>query len=355
MRSQTAVDRQVTHSRATASLRQIGRAMLRCWLLMLPFGTAVPATFGGDGGDDSGSGGSPISPPDTALMDSVHTQSQSHDNPGFFRRLADDIVRQGSSPFRMDGTDLLWLGGATAITAGLIAIDEPFDNQVKDLKERRSWITNSSEIITEFGGNYGIGAAALFAGYSFIWNDPKGKETSAMLAQALITSGLWTRLGKFLTGRERPSNAYSEGRAIGTWYGPLLQCNGDHRFGGPKFDAFPSGHTATAFAIATVFAEQYNQTLTVPILAYGLAGIVGFSRTLEHTHWISDVVVGAALGYLCGRDVVAGYRPPQPATPTAPTEPSPPAEGGLRWDISPFLTSQAAGVGITLSVTALVN
>lgn len=344
MKPQHGMNRQRGQRPAATLIRGGGRVLLACVLLAALFGKATAATLGGDGNH-------PTPRPDTSLVDSLQLQSQdqSQTGPGFFGRLWGDIVRQGGSPFRMDGTDLLWLGGATAITAGLVAIDEPFDNQVKDLKERHNWITNSSEIVTEFGGNYGIGAAALFAGYSFIWNDPKGKETSAMLAQALITSGLWTRLGKFLTGRERPSNAYSEGHTTGQWYGPLLQCNGDNRFGGPKFDAFPSGHTATVFAIATVFAEQYNQTLTVPILAYGFAGIVGFSRTLEHTHWISDVFVGALLGYLCGRDVVAGYRLPQSP---APTDSSPPAEGGLRWNVSPFLTSQAAGVGITLSVTS---
>lgn len=311
-------------------------ALLFCGLLPLVFCKATSATFGGE--DNS------MPPPDTALVDSLQAQAQ--DSPGFFSRLGNDIVRQGSSPFRMNEADLLWLGGAAAITAGLIAIDEPFDNQVKQLKERHRWVANSSEILTEFGGHYGIGVVALFAGYSLIGNDPKGKETSAMLAQALITSGLWTRLGKFLTGRERPSSAYAEGHPTGQWHGPLLQCNSNHRFGGPRFDAFPSGHTATAFAIATVFAEQYNHTMTIPIIAYGMAGIVGFSRTLEHTHWISDVFVGALLGYLCGHDVVTSYQSPQPTAP---------AHGHLLWRVSPFLTSQSAGVDITLSVHSLMN
>lgn len=300
------------------------------------FCKATSATFGGDD--------RPIVLPDTAVVDSLQVQPQ--DSSGFFSRLGTDIVRQGSSPFRMDGTDLLWIGGATAITAGLIAIDEPFDNQVKHLKERHRWIANSSEILTEFGGHYGIGVVALFAGYSIFSNDSKGKETSAMLAQALITSGLWTRVGKFLTGRERPSSAYAEQHPTGQWHGPLLQCNSNHRFGGPRFDAFPSGHTATAFAIATVFAEQYNHTLTIPMIAYGVAGLVGFTRTLEHTHWISDVFVGALLGYLCGHDIVASYQsPPIPA----------PTQGHLLWRVSPFLTSQSAGVDITLSVNSLAN
>ncbi|KXK53472.1 MAG: phosphoesterase PA-phosphatase-like protein [Chlorobi bacterium OLB7] len=320
-----------------------------CATLVLLSGVANAATSGsatgGNGGDEQASKELLA---DTAFMRTTPAQP-ADSGAGFFRHLWDDVLRQGAAPFRMDEGDLLWLGGAAAVTAGLIALDEPFDNQVKGIKDDYPWIANTSEIITEFGGNYGIGAAAAFAGYSFLFNDPKGKETSAMLAEALITSGLWTRLGKFLTGRERPSNAYSEGHATGKWYGPLLQCNGNHRFGGPRFDAFPSGHTATVFAIATVFAEQYNQTLVVPVAVYSFATVVGISRTLEHTHWISDVFVGALLGYLCGRDVVASYRPSPPASSSGP------AQGGIQWRLSPFLTDQSAGVSFTLSVNSLVR
>jgi membrane-associated phospholipid phosphatase len=73
------------------------------------------------------------------------------------------------------------------------------------------------------------------------------------------------------------------------------------------FDAFPSGHTATAFSIAAVFASQYNETKVVPILFYSGATLVGISRLTEHEHWASDVFVGALLGYLSGKQVVNHY------------------------------------------------
>ncbi len=57
----------------------------------------------------------------------------------------------------------------------------------------------------------------------------------------------------------------------------------------------PSGHTTVAFAAATVLAEQYP-SLMVAIPAYGVAGLVGFSRVYANQHWTSDVLVGAMLG-----------------------------------------------------------
>ncbi|TAL76684.1 MAG: phosphatase PAP2 family protein, partial [Bacteroidetes bacterium] len=74
------------------------------------------------------------------------------------------------------------------------------------------------------------------------------------------------------------------------------------------FDSFPSGHTATAFSIATVFASQYNDTKAIPILSYSLASLVGISRLTEHEHWASDVFSGALLGYLCGKQVVSHFK-----------------------------------------------
>ena len=60
---------------------------------------------------------------------------------------------------------------------------------------------------------------------------------------------------------------------------------------------FPSGHTVAAFSIATVFAERYRRHRWVPWTAYGLAGLVGFSRITLQAHFPSDVFAGAVLGY----------------------------------------------------------
>jgi hypothetical protein len=75
-----------------------------------------------------------------------------------------------------------------------------------------------------------------------------------------------------------------------------------------SYDAFPSGHTATAFSIATVFATQYSDIKAVPILCYSAATAVGISRLTEHEHWASDVFVGALIGYLSGKQVVQNFR-----------------------------------------------
>jgi hypothetical protein len=62
-----------------------------------------------------------------------------------------------------------------------------------------------------------------------------------------------------------------------------------------------------AFAAATVFAMEYKNRPWIPVFAYSAASLIGISRITENRHWTTDVVVGAALGYLTGRQVVNNY------------------------------------------------
>lgn len=264
---------------------------------------------------------------------------------GFFTftgRLWRDIGAQARSPFHADAGDAAWFGAGTISTVALFLTDQRIDDQIRGLRDRNRWISSISPVITEFGGNYGIAGTVMFAGYAYLFDDGKGKETAMMLGEALITSGLWARVGKLLTGRERPSASYSHLHPPGgTWYGPFAQIvNRSHR-SVASYDGFPSGHTATAFSIATIFAEQYDQTPTVPIIAYTAASIIGISRIVEHAHWSSDVLVGACLGYLCARQVVSSNRRDDAE--------KIPATTALHTSIYPDVVCGSPGIGVTLS------
>ncbi len=65
--------------------------------------------------------------------------------------------------------------------------------------------------------------------------------------------------------------------------------------------SFPSGHTSTSFAAATVVQQRYGWKAGVP--AYLLASYVAASRVHDRRHFVSDVMFGAGLGIAIGLTV----------------------------------------------------
>ena len=66
--------------------------------------------------------------------------------------------------------------------------------------------------------------------------------------------------------------------------------------------SFPSQHSAISWAVASVIAHEYPGPLT-KLLSYGLAGAVSVARVEAHDHFMSDAVIGSALGWYLGRQV----------------------------------------------------
>ena len=217
-------------------------------------------------------------------------------------RLGKDLWIQASSPFHMSETNAYWIGAGLVTTVALVITDQGTYNTVKDAEFDASWIHKASPTITGFGSGYALGVVGAFAGYGFIAGDSKAKETAYLATESFVASGLWGWTIKLLTGRERPS---VESESGGEWAGPLAYFRKDKNQSVSSFDAFPSGHTLTAFSIATVFAEQYSDNMIIPIVSYAGASLVGLSRITEDAHWTSDVFVGAVLGYLTAQEVVA--------------------------------------------------
>lgn len=62
-------------------------------------------------------------------------------------------------------------------------------------------------------------------------------------------------------------------------------------------NSLPSGHTAIAFAGATIFHKEYGHLSPwYSIGGYTLATFTGISRIMNNRHWASDVIVGAGVG-----------------------------------------------------------
>ncbi len=69
---------------------------------------------------------------------------------------------------------------------------------------------------------------------------------------------------------------------------------------GSNRKSFPSGHTATAFMVASMLHHEYGLTRSrwYSIGGYSVALATGVMRMANNKHWISDVVSGAGIGIL---------------------------------------------------------
>jgi membrane-associated phospholipid phosphatase len=75
-----------------------------------------------------------------------------------------------------------------------------------------------------------------------------------------------------------------------------------HRIGETLlYKAFPSGHTLTAFAIASAFYFSVDKEKRTPFMPlFLLAALVGLSRSAVGAHWLTDVLGGGGVGIWCG-------------------------------------------------------
>ena len=195
---------------------------------------------------------------------------------GYIPSLFINFGRQAVAPFHFKTKEWIISGAAFGITVALIHFDSDIDDWAKVQKQKHNWVNKSSPVITEFGGNLGICSVVAAGLLSAAFKNQKGVQTSLMATQAMITSGLWVHVIKLFSGRERPMADYNISKSEGgKWHGPFAQFDQDLAIKRPgsSFDSFPSGHAATAFSIATVFATQYSDIKAIPIISYSVASL----------------------------------------------------------------------------------
>ena len=189
------------------------------------------------------------------------------------------------APLRWDEGDLVSLGAAAGLVAGLSLLDGTMRSVVN--RNRSPFLDDVMDAVEPLGtiANYRILAGLYVAGVAA--DVPKLRQMAVgAVASSLVAGILVTPTIQTVTGRSRPRmnqpvytfNAFSGGHS------------------------FPSGHVTQAFAVASVIALESDNTL-VDVAAYGTAGMVAASRMYTGAHFISDVTAGALIGIAVGRAV----------------------------------------------------
>jgi membrane-associated phospholipid phosphatase len=189
------------------------------------------------------------------------------------------------SPFHAERSDVRWLAPLGVSTAVLLATDRHTSAELLEGGNHPTRLRISADIsrLGEFYTTGGAAAAFYFVGRAT--HNARARETGLLSAEALIDSGIVTSALKLASQRPRPN--FDNGR-------------GDFRDDG---DSFPSGHATSAWALAAVVGQEYKKKPIVKWGAYGIATAVSISRYTGRNHFLSDVLVGSAIGYGVGRYV----------------------------------------------------
>lgn len=131
------------------------------------------------------------------------------------------------------------------------------------------------EIVSNLGGpGIHFAATGLWYAISVDRCDELNKQRAWTMMKALSVTGAATMVLKLIVDNDTPNE---------------------------KWLAWPSGHTASSFTVASVLDELYGPEVGFP--AYLAAGFVGYRMMDSGDHWASDVVFGAVLGWIVGHHI----------------------------------------------------
>ena len=192
------------------------------------------------------------------------------------RRVASDYKAVASTLSDINWTQAaLYAGGAILGASALDRRAFTFAQNHKEARWMKAGITLGDALPW-----LGIAGAAATA---FASTDPQLSRTSYAASEAGAAALLVATGVKYGVGRARPEAGLGSRK-----FEPLSSDN--------RFNAFPSRHTAVAWAVATPYALEYDAKWL-----YGVAALTNLARIGSREHWVSDTVAGSVIGYGLGR------------------------------------------------------
>ncbi|MDP2274076.1 MAG: phosphatase PAP2 family protein [Archangium sp.] len=211
-------------------------------------------------------------------------------------RIVADLVSIPTGAPWWNGGEWALFGGVMGTTVGLSVGTPSLDVRFQDLVHERFlgpdrfsiWNQTGDLIIWSAAGAATLGLLI----YGLISGDDLAAETAMLMAEAFAVAQLYHNLIKLLVGRAGPRETSLQGHYFGPAGGVQLWPAGT-----------PSGHMASMYALLSVLMHTIDHpALWVGLNAFAL--VFGASLVGDQYHWVSDVILGAAIGFCVGRWVV---------------------------------------------------
>jgi hypothetical protein len=211
-----------------------------------------------------------------------------------FTNIPGDWVRYGRTTFTVQNIPAIL--GMGALTAALIVSDDATYRASDRWYRSSNTVKETSDFFEYLGdGRPQFGLAGAFALYGFVADDSRALRTASQVVEAIFACGVVVQVLKHTTGRESPLVSTVPG---GVWR--FFPNQIEYHKHVPHYDAYPSGHIATALATVTVVAENYPEWTWVRPVGYPIVALIGIAMANTGIHWYSDYPLGLALGYSFG-------------------------------------------------------
>lgn len=214
-----------------------------------------------------------------------------------FRTMGQDALDIVHAPATLSPSQHLLALGASGVVFGAVsALDRPVYRRLNVRSGPAASVTAPLAAPGRWFDRVGpdrmaLGTAGLLAASGLVLERRALTRTSVRVLEAVLYTKAVTGFAKGLFSRSRPFVG------AGPFAADPAEFEGEH-----MELSMPSGHTARAFAIASVLAHQSDRWY-VSTLAYGGAASVGLERVRSGDHWLTDVIVGGTMGYLIGQSV----------------------------------------------------
>lgn len=209
--------------------------------------------------------------------------------PNSIRELGRNLLRDQEhiwmSPLRLQYREARWILPMTGIAAGLIAADGDIEQHIGTTHMHLSNQLSNAGLFAE------VGTAGAFYVIGKERHNEHATETGLLSYEAAVNSLIVNTAIQGISRRPRPDQPSQSGFfSSGT--------------------SFPSDHAAVAWSIASVVAHEYPGWGT-RLLAYGSASAISAARVGARKHFVSDVFVGSALGWLIGKETYRLHHNPE--------------------------------------------
>jgi undecaprenyl-diphosphatase len=210
------------------------------------------------------------------------------------------LPRTLDTPNRSTGRHALWLAAALAVLAiPAMWVDLPIAQWWSE-KQLPGEVRKLIALSEAFSHGTGMAIILLLV---FVL-DRAGRRFVPRLVVATVGGGLAANLSKMLVERTRPNSlpkGFDFNGPASVTFGDWLKFSGDS-----GLQSLPSAHTATGVALAVALTWRYPQGGWLFLV---LAVLSSMQRMEVMAHYLSDVLLGAAVGCLIAGLCVSDFGP----------------------------------------------